>query len=135
MTTETSPVLTRDQRRAQHALRKIREVPQKLRADYKANANSLPATIVMNGLGQACAMLLAGAGRQSEQDSVHRMIYRHLQDWLCQGNDAVYRDAPDLVEAVIGHGQNDYVRAQGEALAYLDWLKKFAQAYLAGEED
>jgi CRISPR-associated protein Cmr5 len=80
-------------------------------------------------------MLLAGAGRQSEQDSAHRLVYKHLQDWLCQGNDAVYRDKSDLVEAVISHGQNDYVRAQGEALAYLDWLKKFAQAYLAGGED
>lgn len=155
MTTETIPVLTRDQRRAQHALSSVRQVEtavknrlriaqdneknrssaKKYRAEYLSRAESLPAAVVMNGLGQACAMLLAGAKNKSADESAYQMIYEHLQNWLCQGNDAVYQDAPDLVEAVIRHGQNDYVRAQGEALAYLDWLKKFAQAYLAGEED
>ena len=38
------------------------------------------------------------------------------------------------MKAVINHGQGEYVRAQVESLAYLNWLKKFAQAYLTEEE-
>lgn len=119
--------LTRDQLRAQHALRCVQAVSPKLQSDYQSYANSLPASIVMNGLGQACAMLLAQAG--GKQDA-HRLLYDHLKDWLCLGEHAVYPGQADLVEAVIGHGQRHYVRAQIEALAYLDWLKKFSQAYL-----
>ena len=118
------PVLTRRNKKS----------ARKFRDEYKSYAESLPASIVMNGLGQACAMLLAQAkGKSAEQDS-HRLLYDHLQDWL-RGRDhaAVYPKDQDLVEAVINHGQREYLLAQVESLAYLDWLKKFAQAYLTGE--
>ncbi len=146
----TKLTLTRDQRRAQHALQCVKQVQQRLanagpdqkeqkkakdfRDDYKSRAESLPASIVMNGLGQACAMLLAQAKGQSGDHDPHRLLYDHLQDWL-RGREgaAIYPENQDLVKAVIGDGQREYVRAQVESLAYLNWLKKFAQAYLARE--
>lgn len=151
----TQVTLTRDQQRARHALQSVNRVNEvvqeriknagpnepeqrkarKFRDKYKSYAESLPASIVMNGLGQACAMLLAQAeGKSAEQDA-HRLLYDHLQDWLRGREHArVYPKDQDLVEAVINHGQREYIRAQVESLAYLDWLKKFAQAYLTGEE-
>lgn len=147
--------LTRDQRRAQDALQKVSRVnalvqerinnagsdereqrkAKNFRDEYKSYAESLPASIVMNGLGQACAMLLAQAKGQPAKQDAHRLLYDHLQDWL-RGREyaAVYPEDQDLMEAVIYHGQREYIRAQVESLAYLDWLKKFAQAYLTGEE-
>ena len=139
--------LTRDQQRAQHALQSVRRVQERIASavanekekkkakefgkDYKSYAESLPASIVMNGLGQACAMLLAQA--KGDHDA-HRLLYDHLQDWL-RGREraAIYPENQDLLEAVIHHGQRQYIRAQVESLAYLNWLKKFAQAYLASE--
>lgn len=126
--------LTRDQRRAQHALQKVRSVPGELQSDYQSYAKRLPANIVINGLGQACAMLLAQAKRKPAEKDAHRLLYNHLQEWLCV-KQAVYPKQADLVEAVIESSQREYIRAQAEALAYLEWLKKFVQAYLAGEED
>ena len=35
-----------------------------------------------------------------------------------------------LIDAIVKHGQAEYVHAQAESLAYLVWLKKFAQAFL-----
>ena len=148
----TQVTLTREQRRAQHALQSVNQVRERLtnagsnekeqkkakkfRDEYKSYAESLPANIVMNGLGQACAMLLAQAKGKSADQDAHRLLYDHLQDWL-RGPEqaAVYPPDQDLVKAVISHGQREYVRAQFESLAYLNWLKKFAQAYLAGEEN
>ncbi len=151
----TQVTLTRDQRRAQHALQSVKQVQalvqeritragsneqeqrkaSKFRDEYKSYAESLPASIVMNGLGQACAMLLAQAKGRSGKEDAHRLLYDHLQDWL-RGREhaAVYPKDQDLVEAVINHGQRAYIQAQVESLAYLNWLKKFAQAYLMGEE-
>jgi CRISPR-associated protein Cmr5 len=104
---------------------------KKFRDEYKSYAESLPANIVMNGLGQACAMLLAQA---KDKKDAHRSLYDHLQEWLCGSEHAaVYPHAQDLVAAVIKHGQREYILAQVESLAYLNWLKKFAQAYLSGE--
>jgi len=78
---------------------------------------------------------LAQARGQPAKQDAHRLLYDHLQDWLCgREHAALYPEDQALVEAVINHGQRDYIRAQVESLAYLDWLKKFAQAYLTGEE-
>jgi len=151
----TQVTLTRDQRRAQHALQSIKQVQawvedrlkkagssekeqknaRKFGDEYKSYAESLPASIVMNGLGQACAMLLAQAKNRPGNEDAHRLLYDHLQDWLRgRKHAAVYPTDQDLVEAVINHGQRAYIRAQVESLAYLNWLKKFAQAYLTREE-
>ena len=134
----TKVILTREQQRAQHALQSVTQVqtkPKKYRDEFKSYAESLPANIVMNGLGQACAMLLAQAKGKSADQDAHRLLYDHLQDWIRgRDNAAVYPNDQDLVKAVINHGQGEYVRAQFESLAYLNWLKKFAQAYLTEEE-
>jgi CRISPR type III-B/RAMP module RAMP protein Cmr6 len=68
----TQVTLTREQRRAQHALQSVNQVRERLtnagsnekeqkkarkfHDEYKSYAESLPANIVMNGLGQACAI-------------------------------------------------------------------------------
>jgi CRISPR-associated protein Cmr5 len=125
------PQLTREQQRAMHALARIKEVAESKHAkDYKGYAESLPATIVANGLGQACATLLAQAKGKPD---AHRVLYDHLEDWLCGSKAAVY-DRKPLIEAIINGNQDQYVRAQFEALAYLTWLKKFAQAQLSKEK-
>ncbi|MGO9113615.1 MAG: type III-B CRISPR module-associated protein Cmr5 [Thermoguttaceae bacterium] len=123
---DTQP--TREQQRARHALDKVKKVAareDKFTKEYKRYAKSLAATIVVNGLGQACATLLAQA--KGDHDA-HRELYDHLEDWLCGDHAAVYEKKP-LVEAIINGDQDQYVRAQFEALAYLTWLKKFAQAH------
>lgn len=131
--TSSSPFLTRDQHRAKHALSKAREVPNQLRSDYQSLAKGFSATIIMNGLGQACAMLLAKAENKDANSSAHRRLYDHLSDWLLKEAKVYPDNAEELIDAVIGHGQPQYIRAQAESLAYLEWLKKFAQAYLTGK--
>ena len=99
---------------------------------YKSYVQSLPATILMNGLGQAAAMLLAAA-KGNRQDP-HRLLYNHLSSWLCNEKDdysgAPYDNHQDLLRAITTEDEDHYLKAQAEALAYLEWLKKFANAYL-----
>jgi CRISPR-associated protein Cmr5 len=125
---------TLEQKRAEHALRKIREIDNEtadgLGSSYQRYVESLPATIVMNGLGQACAILLAHSNGNSSREKAYRLLYDHLEEWLCQSENAVYRSEASLIDAIVKNDQQSYVRAQAEALAYLDWLKKFAQAFL-----
>jgi len=128
------PRQTLEQRRAAHALAKVREIKQNGNyGNFPSYVDGLPATIVMNGLGQAMATLLAQA-KGNERDA-HRMLYDRMQTWLC-GRDgtAPYQDQADLMDAITSGDQASYLRAQHEALAYLVWLKKFSRALLdAGE--
>ena len=122
---------TLEQRRAAHALEQINGVKhERLAEDYKGYAESISATIVMNGLGQACASQLAQAKGLSGAKDAHRRLFDHLEDWLCHANSRVGLQKP-LIEALTRCDQTSYCHAQAEALAYLVWLKKFAQAFLS----
>ena len=96
--------------------------------NYRNFVQSLPATILRNGLGQAMAMEKAGRAK----DKGHGLLFDQMQLWLCVGwAKSPYRSKPDdLMRAIVEGDQTAYVRAQAEALAYLDWLKKYAVAAL-----
>ena len=121
---------TLEQKRAAHALKSVHDVEQEaFGKHYRSYAEGLPATIVMNGLGQACATLLSAANGDGDRERAYQSLHQHLQAWLCR-NDGVYPGANSLIDAIVKHGQAEYVHAQAESLAYLVWLKKFAQAFL-----
>lgn len=121
------PELTFEQRRAAHALAEVKDLEEKGKNEYghfQSYVSSLPASIVMNGLGQAMAF-----ERSNHKDNGHDHLYKIMQDWLCR-KEGVFPDDTDLMKAITSNGQREYVRAQAESLAYLEWLKKFARAYL-----
>lgn len=125
---------TLEQERAADALKKVKTLlkqaeTDKTKADsndkYASYVKSLPATILMNGLGQAAATLMASNAGE------HKLLYQHLQGWLCRNeSSAPYPRTSDLLESITGNNREAYLRAQAEALAWLTWLKKFAVAYL-----
>jgi len=118
--------MTLEQQRAAHALEQILELKQKgAYGNYVSYVKALPATILANGLGQALATLKAQG-----QDG-HDLLFAQISCWLCQDDvHAPYRNAQDVLQALVDADQQTYRRAQVEALAYLTWLKKFAVAYL-----
>jgi CRISPR-associated protein Cmr5 len=135
-----SDVQTLDQMRAADSLKKVKEIQENYSEDerdsYADYVERLPAAILMNGLGQALAQLLAAAKR-NEQDP-HYLLYKHVHGWLCRDDPrAPYPNAPDVLEAITHKGRNKYLQAQAEAMAWLEWHKKLAVAYLkkAGDED
>lgn len=86
-------------------------------------ANGLPAMILMNGLGQAAAFY-------KSKDKKHEALYQLLSDWL-RRPDKPYA-GKDLLEGITSGDAGNYRAAQAEALAYLQWVKKFAKAYSKG---
>jgi CRISPR-associated protein Cmr5 len=127
---------TLEQKRAAHALEKVRDI-EKLNEDeqkkYSSYVKSLPATILMNGLGQAAAGLLARA--KGNNEDMHSVLFKHLEEWLCRENEkSPFRGGEGLIATIIARDRKAYLRAQAEALAWLQWLKKFAVAYLKQPE-
>ena len=127
------------QRRAADAYEKIELVSKRdaeFQKRYRSYVAGLPAMIVMSGLGQALATLLSQS--KGNKDS-HRLLYDHLAQWLGRPDpeapypNAAKADTKHLMEEIMANSQDSYLHAQAEAMAYLEWLKKFAQAFLAGE--
>lgn len=127
-------VQTLEQKRASFALGRIKchktGLSEEAQIRYVSYVSALPATIVMNGLGQALAMEFAAAGGEAQDP--HRLLYDDVIAWLT-GTEALpelHRQS-DPFDTLLKSGQEVYIRAQGEALRYCTWLKQFARAFLA----
>ena len=126
-----------DQQRADNALScvdRLRDQPEEFRKLYRAYSDRLGPTIVMNGLGQALATEQAAAGAVPEpasaREHAHKTLYDNVQRWLCRENGGVYAASDDLLTAIMKEDESHYLRAQAEALAWLEWHKKFCRALL-----
>ena len=118
---------TVEQARAVDALARAKEVEGKcFSGQYRSYVDRLGPTIVMNGLGQALATELAATGTKE----AHRKLYDCVTSWLCRRDGGVYPGEPDLLQAIMSNDEECYLRAQVEALAWLEWHKKFCRAYL-----
>ncbi len=130
---------TLEQQRAADALARLREIQdhsETFRKRYRAYVERLGPMIVMNGLGQALATERAAAGPQKkEEERAHGQLYANLQRWLCRPDGGIYPNADDLLDALVRNDEAAYLRAQAEALAWLDWHKKFCQAELPRETE
>lgn len=135
MTTQTL-----EQRRAADALARVTDLngqSANFKKRYRAYVDRLGPTIVMTGLGQALATERAAAGPnpQGDDEQAHQALYDHVQRWLCRPG-GVYAGGQDLLEAITQHDEANYLVAQAEALAWLQWHKKFCRAALPqGSED
>jgi len=116
---------TLQQLRAKHALIKVKElVPLNEGDKLKARASELPFMIHANGLGQALAFFKSKNGNDGYGE-----LFSVLQSWLTQTG-RPFAGMADLMQAVTETDMNTYRVAQAEAIEYMDWVKKFASAYL-----
>jgi len=116
-------IQTVEQQRAKKALEWVQG--RKIDKDLKPAAESFAPLILMSGLGQAAAFYKSKEGN-------HRQLYDLLSEWLCGLGRPFASGEGDLLEHLVAADQRAYRAAQAEALAFLQWLKKFAKAY--GEE-
>ncbi len=118
---------TLEQERAKAAWDRISAVKGKPYADkYGQLAKGAPAEIQANGLGQAVSFWRAKGKREPE----HRDLYDDVSIWLKQK--VTGRD--DLIGWIMDEKttSSQYRRATAEAMAFLLWLKRFAEAELGG---
>ncbi|HEY9786346.1 MAG TPA: type III-B CRISPR module-associated protein Cmr5 [Candidatus Obscuribacterales bacterium] len=125
---------TTEQRRAARAWSNISAIKgQDYEGRYGAVAKKFPALVLTNGLGQALAFLRAKNKPQ------HRAFYKHVSSWVTAQTYGIEGD-DKLLERLIGaapgyeSSSDIYRRATTETLAFINWLKRFAEAELEIEE-
>ena len=126
-------IQTTQQRRAQHALAAINGLRnESFSAEIKREIQSAPAMIHMNGLGQTVAFHRAKSASDSEKAKAHGKVYELLEIWLTSTGKPY--GGTKLLDGITTKDMHAYIAAQAEALAYLDWLKKFAEAFIDDPE-
>lgn len=128
---------TLQQERAKNALKEVTNWKEKTkgkeneekRRKLKARTSELPFMIHANGLGQAVAFFKS---KSVKKDEGYDEVFRALQSWMSQSK-RPFAGQTDLMEAIVNADLRTYRVAQAEAMAYMDWVKKFASAYLSDQ--
>jgi CRISPR-associated protein Cmr5 len=119
------------QQRAQHALAAITKLAaQKPPAygNYLSYVKALPANVRSLGLGQAMAFALAKC--EGDLTRPYGLLYSHVADWVCKRPIYTGATPQNFMQKLTEGKQDEYLKAQIETMAYLEWLKKFAVAQL-----
>jgi CRISPR-associated protein Cmr5 len=115
---------TLSQQRASFALERVRMVVGKeYEAAFRSYAASLPPMIQMNGFGQALAFC------RSKSEQAYQDLYKLVSDWLTSTGQP-YNGHKDALDGITSDSMSVYRLAQTEALALLDWVKRFASALI-----
>ncbi len=126
---------TLEQQRAQQAWIDIQSVVNNsddFKKKYSSLARRVPMLVLTNGLGQTLAFLRA-KGKNDPSDE-HNVLFNHLSRWT-MSQVAPNAGNQNLLDWVLRSDSVAYRRATAEALAYLVWLKRFAEAELPTEEE
>ncbi|MGC9469415.1 MAG: type III-B CRISPR module-associated protein Cmr5 [Anaerolineae bacterium] len=137
---------TLEQQRAKLAWEQIQSIKalhkDELEKKYSSLVKKLPMYILTNGLGQTLAFVCSKAKEGNE----HQRLYDHLDAWSRESWSAVGQfgdtetsgDAESrthLLAWLIEQDSALYRRVTVGVLAYITWLKRFAEASLKSEEE
>ncbi len=124
--------------RAEFAYERVKDAISKLNAkqqkEYRSYVRKIPTMILTNGLGQTLAFVKA----KSEKGNAYELIYEQLTAYLRSNSTARISMPPgenDLVKWVISCDSKDYRYITQELLAFLNWLKRFAEGMIEDKEE
>ena len=144
---------TLEQERASFAFKVVSEVKNKqenVQEKYSSYVEKAPTMIITNGLGATLAFYLSKLEKTindtdyrninpesySKPDAVaYAYLYRHISTWLAEGNgdEGVFKGLTggrDPLKFIMNNPAIRVMVLTDEALAILNWMKKFAKAML-----
>lgn len=118
-----------EQKRARYAwdcINEVKELKEAVEKKYSSYVKRAPALIQTNGLGNTLAFY------RSKDEIAYKLLYKHIDGWFkkkCYTNQ-------DIVRWIMSENTSslDVFRVTREILALLNWMKRFAEAELKGEE-
>lgn len=122
---------TLEQERAAFALANVERIKGgEQKAKYKTQLLKLPSRLHSNGLGQTVAFYLSAGTDKPEWE-----ICRWLETWLGEAHRGIYKGREPLIHNIAKQDEDRYREASAEARALAVWLKRFAEAFIAGEQE
>jgi CRISPR-associated protein Cmr5 len=118
---------TKEQKRSQFALEMVNEHFPNSPVD-KESANfivGVPTMILTNGIAQTLAFLLSNKTKPKQS-----LVFQIIRGWLEREVAALKVDSEmEFLQKFAKLEQDEYLCAQREALAMLQWLKRYARAF------
>ncbi len=132
---------TRNQEVAQYALNCVKSLKD-FQDKYKSYIKSFPALLISEGLILALAFTLSKSDKNGKGERARSYVFDHVVTWLKRSgvistdlNGEISKEiAEKIVEEISNMEFERYRLASLEALRVSDWLRRFAEALIEGEE-
>lgn len=108
------------------------EKSNKLKKDYRSYARKIPQMIFANGLGQAMAFVCSKKKTGDAYDLIYKQISSYMEDPCVSGIRKPSNE--DLIKWVVSLDSYQYRYVEEEILAFLNWLRRFAEGLIEEEE-
>jgi CRISPR-associated protein Cmr5 len=121
---------TLSQERADFALKKVLEKTKEEKfATFSAGA---PSVILQNGFGQAMAFWYAKANDKKGNKDEHKIMTDIIEEWSRKRFPGLFNEGDSRVflENLMKMEQRDYHKVQNETIKLLEWVKRFANAFI-----
>jgi CRISPR-associated protein Cmr5 len=115
------------------AQEKGQKATESFKKSYSGLTRSTPALVQTNGLGQTLAFLRAKA--KGDRNTAHWLLYSHISQWIASRVDFGDKGPDGLLEWLVTQSSEVYRQTTAEVIAYLGWLKRFAEAELPEPEE
>jgi CRISPR-associated protein Cmr5 len=102
------------------------EPDEKFKKRYGSLVRGLSSLVQSDGLGQMLAFLKAKD--KNKGNTEHIEAYTNISNWISIEFGVTYKQGETLLEWLLTQETPMYRRVTAEALAYLNWLKRFAEA-------
>jgi len=129
---------TLEQKRAAEAWSCVQYVNEEIekesfKKEYRSIVMKLPSLILTNGLGQTLAFLKSKG--KGDKNNSEEKVYLDLQEWLHNSGSINWGKVShhELIERIMAIDSEKYRHVTTEALSFLNWLKRFADAALPKE--
>ena len=123
-----------EQGRASFCYEKVIEAKNKLgdnATDYKSYVKKAPMLIKTNGLGAALAFMK----EKGKDGNAWSLIYQQITEWIENDTKALINTGgEDLVKTVVSLETPDYRALTNEVLALFNWLRRFAEGLIKGDD-
>ncbi|DAB30430.1 MAG TPA: type III-B CRISPR module-associated protein Cmr5 [Sulfurimonas sp. UBA12504] len=111
--------------RSQFAYQKVEEASkQSFKKDYKTYVKKIPMMVLTNGLGATFAFVYS----KKKDGNAYDLIFKQTAQWLQQNEN-------DFMKWIIDQESPEYRATTNEILALFQWLKRFADRMIEGEEN
>ncbi|MDY6991418.1 MAG: type III-B CRISPR module-associated protein Cmr5 [Pseudomonadota bacterium] len=97
--------------------------------DYKPYVKKIPMLIKTNGLGATIAYIKS----KSKEGDAYSAIYKNISEWLVKKG--IISEKDELIEVIIQINSSEYRQITIEVLAFLNWLKRFADGLIQKSEE
>lgn len=130
-----------EQARAKFAYEKAKAISDaggKKAKEYKSYAKKLPMMIKTNGLGASLSFALSKSKNKEGNKTAWGILYDDLDSWLRLPHKIWLlgvNPPTDLSDSAINLDSQEYRALTVEVLAFLNWLRRFAEGLIEGEAD